>query len=392
MNILISWMFRGPTVAQRLREHKEHTRGFDYLRFVLAFTVLCWHGVKAVYGPDRERVILGSSWHGVICLILPMFFALSGFLVCGSLDRTRALVPFVAHRLLRIIPALAVEIALSALVLGPVLTQLPLKQYFLDPQFFQYFLNIVGLIHFRLPGLFLDNPEPFTVNASLWTIPYELECYVALVALAFTGLLRRTWLLLAAVLLAWPAFTAVVLWRGAAADMMQSGPPGRLLVVCFLAGNLVYLARARLPLSPAMLAASIVLSFCLLSRPETTFLAPLPVAYMTAYLGLFNPPKIPVLMDGDYSYGLYLFAFPIQQTCSAFFPGERSWLLNVLVAATLSLGYAFLSWHLIEKPVLARRKWIIAWTQATLGSLHSLLRPAKLVEAPKPANDKPSAY
>jgi peptidoglycan/LPS O-acetylase OafA/YrhL len=353
-------MFQGPTLGQRMSQFGGHTRGFDYLRFGLALLVLCWHGVKAVYGPDAERAILGGPLHAAVCLILPMFFALSGFLVCGSLQRTRAIVPFIVHRVLRIIPALAVEITLSALILGPLMTQLPLTQYFSQSEFYHYFLNIIGFIHFVLPEVFANNPEPYTINASLWTIPYELECYITLVIIASIGLLKRIRLFTALVLVSWCVFTGLLLWHGSVAEEMQSGPPGRLLVISFLAGNVIFLLRDWLRVSPVLLVASAVLSYGLLSRPETAFLAPLPVAYLTAYLGLLNPPKIPVLMDGDYSYGLYLFAFPIQQTYSAI----------------LSLGYAFMSWHLIEKPILSHRKRIVAKVEVVLGLIGSRRRDA----------------
>jgi peptidoglycan/LPS O-acetylase OafA/YrhL len=351
-----------------------NTRGFDYLRFGLAFLVLAWHGVKSSYGDDAERAILSGPFHAAVCLILPMFFALSGFLVCGSLERTRALVPFVVHRILRIGPALAVEITLSALILGPLMTKFPLSAYFSGEEFYRYFLNIIGLIHYVLPGVFVTNPEPYTVNASLWTIPYELECYVALVVIAAIGLLRRVRLMTVLVLLSWCVFTGLLLWRGSVADAMQSGPPGRLLVISFLAGNIIYLSRNWLRLSPLLAAIAFVVSYALLSRPETAFFAPLPAAYLTAYLGLLNPPKIPVLMDGDYSYGLYLFAFPIQQTYTALFPGARIWILNVLVTTVLSLCYAFVSWHCIEKPVLSHRKRIVAKVEGWLAAARRRLR------------------
>jgi peptidoglycan/LPS O-acetylase OafA/YrhL len=381
----------GPTLGQKMVQFGGHTRGFDYLRFGLAFLVLCWHGVKACYGPDAERALLDSPLHGLICLILPMFFALSGFLVCGSLERTRKLAPFVVHRVLRIVPALAVEITLSALILGPFMTQLPLAEYFSDATFYRYFLNIIGFIHFVLPGVFASNPEPYTVNASLWTIPYELECYIMLVIVAGLNLLRRVRLLTIMVLLSWIGFTGLLLWRGSVADAMQSGPPGRLLVVSFLAGNIVYLLRDTLRLSRTLLAIAAVSSYGLLSWPETAFLAPLPVAYLTACLGLMNPPKIPVLMDGDYSYGLYLFAFPIQQTYSALFPSARIWILNVGVTVALSLCYAFMSWHLIEKPILRHRKAITGKVDSAIAALRKGGRVRATATAPGMMRKKPVA-
>src|SRR5271168_2704028 len=118
--------------------------------------------------------------------IVPAFFALSGFLVTGSALRVRATSTFLMFRVLRILPALLVEVTLSALVLGPIFTTLPLRHYFSDPQFFRYFGNIVGWITFYLPGVFHDNIYP-TVNGNLWTLPAELDCYLITGALLLTG-------------------------------------------------------------------------------------------------------------------------------------------------------------------------------------------------------------
>ena len=92
---------------------------------------------------------------------------------------------------LRIVPALAVEITLSALLLGPLLTTESMAQYFSDPKFFKYFLNVLGLIHYQLPGVFLQNPYPDVVNGSLWSVPYELECYAGLTILSIIALAKN---------------------------------------------------------------------------------------------------------------------------------------------------------------------------------------------------------
>jgi peptidoglycan/LPS O-acetylase OafA/YrhL len=67
-------------------------------------------------------------------------------------------------------------------------TTLPLTKYFSHPTFWSYFGNLIGWIHFLLPGVFENNPLNIAVNLSLWTVPYELECYIALMALALLGL------------------------------------------------------------------------------------------------------------------------------------------------------------------------------------------------------------
>jgi peptidoglycan/LPS O-acetylase OafA/YrhL len=345
-----------------------------------------------VEGPDAERAILSGPLHGAISLLLPMFFALSGFLVCASLDRSRGLIPFIVHRILRIVPALTVVVVLSALVLGPLMTTLTLAQYFSRAESYQYLLNIIGSIHFQLPGVFMDTPEQRTVNASLWTIRYELGCYMALALLASVGFLKHVRVMSFVVILSWAVCTALLLWHGSVKVAMESGTSGHFLVVCFLAGTVIFLLRDKLLLpGPAMLLISGVLSYGLLSRPESAFLAPFPVAYLTVCLGLMNPPRIPVFSDGDFSYGLYLIAFPIQQTYSALFPHQRTWSRDVVISMALSFSYAFLSWHLVEKPVIRHRKRIVVRVQAVASYILARLQPES-VAARYRIGKKPSVF
>jgi peptidoglycan/LPS O-acetylase OafA/YrhL len=55
--------------------------GFDYMRLILALLVICWHSVVTTYGDEFQDEVWGSGWRVAWAVILPMFFALSGFLV-----------------------------------------------------------------------------------------------------------------------------------------------------------------------------------------------------------------------------------------------------------------------------------------------------------------------
>jgi peptidoglycan/LPS O-acetylase OafA/YrhL len=148
------------------------TAGFDYLRIGLATAVLTWHSIILSTGSaPLDRALWSGPFRFLPAAILPMFFALSGFLVSASLEQNR-LHHFLTLRALRIVPALAVVVGLSALVLGPVFTTLPLQRYFTSPEFGRFFLNIVGLVHVTLPGVFERNPDPRFIASQLWTIPF----------------------------------------------------------------------------------------------------------------------------------------------------------------------------------------------------------------------------
>ena len=176
------------TLDDKMRTPGGYTTGFDYLRIFLSIGVLIFHSVALATGSDS------AVWTGPFrffpATVLPMFFALSGFLVTGSLQRVK-LHQFVTLRLVRLIPALAVEITLSVLVIGLVVTTFPLSGYFGSQLTWKYFLNIVGYIHYLLPGVFANNIYPNMMNGQLWTIPFEFECYFSLTMLSLFSIVRR---------------------------------------------------------------------------------------------------------------------------------------------------------------------------------------------------------
>jgi peptidoglycan/LPS O-acetylase OafA/YrhL len=346
-------LFRGSTItlADRLSAEGGHPYGFDYLRLVLATSVVALHSFVTTHDLADDHDLWRSPLRAVLRLILPMFFALSGFLVAGSLFRSATLAEFAILRLLRIAPALMVEIALSALILGPIVTEYSLAEYFKDRQFFVYFLNSVGDIHFTLPGVFLHNPRPRLVNGSLWTIPFEALCYVVLAALALAGIVRRRAVFTTAVAIAIVGLTLKLLPAGG----VTLAPPGAFLVFSFLAGIAFFLYRDRVKWDVRLFVLAVIGSLALLYCDRLVPLAIAPLAYATVYLGVTRPRKT-VLLRGDYSYGIYLFAYPIQQTYVLLFPLHRSGIFCFLLAFPVSVAYAMFSWHCIEKPILRKKK------------------------------------
>ncbi|WP_454796932.1 acyltransferase family protein [Novosphingobium lindaniclasticum] len=354
------------TLSGRM-ERLGYTTGFDYLRIGLAAAVVLWHSVVASGDTAARDLALGPVLGPLQSLILPMFFALSGFLVAGSIERSKTLSGFVTLRVIRIMPALAVEVLLSALILGPLLTTLPLSAYFSDPKFFTYLWNTIGHIHYELPGVFESNPRAGIVNISLWTVPYELMCYTVLVGMLAVGLYKRPHLfsLASAALLAAATVYLAVKSGGL-------GVPGKIhglvLVLGFLCGVCTFLFRQRIRVSGIAAAISFVAAFVLLSIPLLRPLSVIPATYLTVWLGLQNPRKI---MGGDYSYGMYLFAFPIQQVIATS-PQLRNPLLIFALAIPASVAYAAFSWHCIEKPIMQRKKKIVSAVEDVVATLRNL--------------------
>jgi len=351
------------TIGTALREHRGSGPGFDALRLTLAFSVLAWHCFSITSG-DQASPTRGIGWM-IVYATVPMFFALSGFLVTPTAARL-TLGRFVLARALRIAPPLMIGTAACVLVLGLAVTTLPRLTYLSDPLTLAYWRTALCDIHYLLPGVFTDNPLP-QVNASLWTIPGEIVCYAVLAGLI---LVRRIgW---------WPApvlgigilFAVDLAWRAFGArwsfpfEKQFAGESGKLICI-FLVGALAWLQRDRIPLSPILagLAAGGLALFTLFgsSRLATNLgfvaFACVALTYLVIWLGMLNIPLPWPFNTGSYSYGLYLYGFPIQQAV-VHITGTRSPLVVLALALPVGLLMAFLSWHGIEKPTQDLRRRI----------------------------------
>lgn len=359
------------TLAQRMERSGSHSTGFDYMRLLLALGVVLWHTVVICYGNAFQNALWVGPYRALFSFILPMFFALSGFLVCGSLERCRTLVSFLSLRILRIFPALVAEVLLSALLLGPILTEASRSDYFHSETLYSYFLNMLGDIHYVLPGLFDRNPLPGVVNGQLWTVPYELQCYIALALLSLLTVFRKTVVFLG-ILCVYQIFLIALLFIKP--DIVWIGLQGPELILYFLAGVAFYRFRRVIVWHGGFAVAALAASLGLLSLNGGSFLAALPLTYLTVWLGLLSPKTPAFLKSGDYSYGVYLYSFPIQQAV-ALMAWTRVWYINALISLPLACLAAVASWHLLEKHVLRHKKLAYALEDSVLALRNKLARP-----------------
>ncbi len=283
-----------------------------------------------------------------------MFFALSGFLVAGSLDRAKNVFDFICLRLLRILPALWLVVILAALGLGPLVTSYSTGEYFSDSQFILYFLTFFGNVQNELPGVFENNTFPNIVNGQLWTIPLELSCYALLGFTALLGIYRRPTLFLAVFIAGQTAFGL----RAFLVPVIWGGVPPSVLLICFLAGSVMNVYRAKIPFRLDLACLCGASGFGMIYLSGGSYFIAAPVAYFTIYLGLFNPKKMLLVSSGDYSYGIYLFAFPVQQWIAYLEGRDAPWYANLLLALPLAFVCAVMSWHLVEKRALLLRRHI----------------------------------
>ncbi len=320
----------------------------DAVRFVAAGMVL--YGHSFVFLGLREPVFL--SWTPLGPLGVFIFFTISGYLVSESWDRDPNLWRFAIRRALRIFPGLIVCILLTILVLGPIMTTLSIRDYFAHGATLGYLRNIALYIVYSLPGVFEHNKFPIAVNGSLWSLPVEFTMYIVL---ALIGVLRgNRWVLLA---LALVSAAITFFWASRTEQLIVVyGFDLRQVFLCgtyFWAGAVLYKFDCKrwLTLSNAMMA--VLLLLCL--EPWTRALTAaawilLPVAVL-AFGFAASPVLTWLTRSGDYSYGIYIYAFPIQQSVASFWPklGIAQY-LAVCSLATLLL--AMLSWHLVERRAL----------------------------------------
>ncbi len=352
----------------RMREVDGYGPGFDLVRLVLASGVVIWHAWGVTRGTG-DAPMATPFWVAASGLV-PMFFALSGFLVAGSALR----LPwnqYLLNRLFRIGPALFVEIMLSAFFLGPVFTTMAIGSYFSARGTWIYLLNILGYIHYHLPGVFLSNPIAGIVNGSLWTVPWEIGCYVIMTTLILLGLARHV-RVVAALALLWILAAVLVTAVHPRTGFAIIDKPmafffafhASLVVGYFLAGAALYLGRRHVPFDGRLALAFAVLLVAgsigldgerWAGQPVTALLFVVPMTYIVGYCGLVALPKLPIFDRGDYSYGIYLYHFPILQAIHAVY-GFAHWGVLLAAGALPVVVTAMASWHFVEKPILKLRK------------------------------------
>ena len=356
------------TPGVRISPRADHSgNAFDFLRVVAAFAVLFSHSF-ALMGLFDPFLVLGFP---VANIGVYVFFVISGFLVSQSWDRDPSLARFAARRGVRLMPGLIGAVCFTVFVIGPLMTTLPAAQYFGARDTWTYLLSNVSLAAGQnwLPGVFEKNPYPIGVNGSLWTLRYEALLYVAL-AVAALATRRVKWAsiaLLGVLATGWTAAKA----RGVATSMLDLpyiAPGGihfdwmflAVLGAFFFAGSVLYVFRDHLRLSIPL---AVALAIPCMLAPDL-FWGTLAMWLFLPYATLVFAYRAPAILHrfgkhGDWSYGIYVYAFPVQQVVSSYaFQAAAGWFAAFAVSSLATIALAALSWHWIESPCL---QWKASW-------------------------------
>jgi peptidoglycan/LPS O-acetylase OafA/YrhL len=356
MNRAASQYGRGevPPTPKAENRHRVLEEAFDpranalnLIRLVLALFVIVWHafpltGVE-IDAPWPRQLVSRLSVDG--------FFAISGFLIVSSWTRHPRWGAFLRARALRIFPAFWVCLVLTAFAFAPVAVLMrggPFPDGFASDALSYVWRNaLLRVSQFGIAGTPADVPEAGVWNGALWTLFWEFSCYLGVLVVGLTGLLRRR-------------LTVAVLFCGAllAVLLTSYGPVsngtlqiGSRLGLMFAAGALIHRYRHAIPVRGGLLVVAGALVLVAGALPEYSPLAALPLAYLVIALGaLGTHPRLRVRQD--ISYGVYIYGFPVQQILATAGAGALGVPLFAIASIVATLPLAAASWFLVEKPAL----------------------------------------
>ena len=314
---------------------------------MLAVMVVLGHSPELIDG-DRHRewltLIFGTISLGE--LAVDAFFLLSGYLIVQSWNAQPSVLHFLLKRVARIYPGFIVATLLCGFIVGP-LASTP-ADYFRSFDLLKFFQQMLLLNVPAIPPVFAGTFYPL-VNGSLWTISKEFTCYMGVLILGASGMFRSRYAWLAVAAACFATFILMKIFKRPVGDLR--------LFIFFLNGACFYQFRAQIRFRPVffLVAVALVLIGMFSWRGAEMVLATAG-AYLLFYLGniqsafLFRFNRLP-----DVSYGIYLYAWPVQKMLLWHEPGLSSMALFGL-AAFVSTVAGVCSWYLVEKPVLRYRE------------------------------------
>lgn len=345
---------------------ENRNNNFDLIRFVAASLVIFSHAYPLSGYGGLEPLARWAHFTSFGTVAVRMFFSISGFLITQSFLRRDNVGKFLEARFLRIFPGLFVAICFSILV-GFFASTAGWLEFFRQREVYSFFIHNITLFHiqFSLPGVFDSNPFNSGINGSLWTLPTEVQLYICVALVGFFGILSR----IETANLALLFFSWVTLQSND--GYFQTGSSPEILSWSFILGSLIYVNRTKIPLSVplGMLMSIVVFLFRKQSFFDLSF--PIVLSYWTFVFAYH--PKIKCHnfgKYGDFSYGLYIYAFPIEQFIASF-PSLRNPLLMFAIAFPLTLFMAFLSWHIVEKKALLLKGKVLVLVSHIFNRMHT---------------------
>jgi peptidoglycan/LPS O-acetylase OafA/YrhL len=356
-------------IVEKPKRFGDHQNAFGFLRLILASLVIVSHTPELADG-DRHRELL-TNWFGSISfgeMAVDGFFIISGFLITASYLSSHSPLSYLKKRVARIYPGFLVASLICVAVVGPLAGGSP--AFGLDRAVAGTLIRAAILCPPALSGAFLGSYQPL-INGAAWTIQYEFTCYLIVLAIGAVGGFK-TWKLV--------ALAAIVLLLSAAflpvqvADKINSLPLRTFilqgdaahtlprLIGCFLVGSAFFLVQDKIPLRAGWVIAALAATLLFLLNAH---FATLGFALFGSYV-LFSVAALGrgtilsrINNRDDISYGLYLYAWPIEKLLLWWRVTDNLVILG-LITLVLAAAAGAASWYLVEKPVMRviRRNWI----------------------------------
>lgn len=332
---------------------------FDFLRLIFASFVIITHSYPLTGIAEYDWLSQVTNGQFAFSDIgVKGFFIISGYLIFQSFERSSGVMDYYWKRILRIFPGLAVVLILTV-ILSPFVYENKSVPYFSNNSMWTYIPNNLFFykLQFSIDGVFESNPYKSVINGSLWTIPFEFTMYVFLSFLFFfrnKKTVMRSLLIIAMVFLAFVNFFFLEQLKSQGFTLFRMINLG----VYFASGSLLAFLKVADGkfLNKAAIFSFVALVLCLILNisSKVEFIA-LPI--MVIWFGLKSTPWINSIGEkiGDLSYGIYIYAFPVQQTLVYFF--HFNYLELMLPSLAISSIFAYFSWHLIESRALRLKKY-----------------------------------
>ncbi len=324
---------------------------FNIIKLITAIAVLFAHCDPILYGRNNQIDWLSRVSGDVGYVAVDIFFCISGYLVTKSIILRDSLSHYIFSRLLRIYPALIVMLVIVVFLMGPIVSSLPIDAYLTNTMTYNYFLKCIFIIKgmaYELPGVFSENPL-HAVNGSLWSIHKEVVFYIILGCLwiSWRLFIRKVGVDFGQVILVMMVLTAALLASTGIEPAWWAGSAH--LMFIFLEGSALYLVfhqdRKLVFIMACLLSFILIGYFLSIDFAAYNLFLPLIVLSLAYWRPKFFSRISP---KGDYSYGFYIYAFPVQQMVVLYFP-EINYAEFFGASLCITMSLAFFSWHMVEK-------------------------------------------
>lgn len=317
---------------------------FDLIRHFAAVLVLFSHHFALSKLPEP----IFNKWDTFGFVAVVIFFSISGYFMPGSFTNSGNFLVFIIKRCRRIFPALIVCSFIMCYLIGTLFTSEPVLHYLFSPTTFKTSLMFSSFIGRPIPDVFSDFLYKDAINGSLWSLPVEFSCYVIIgIALYYSNSVKSilTLLLLSISVTMYINHTGMNY-------MFYSVPLNFLALfgIAFTGGALMSMTQQYwLPIRLPLTAIALLFLLILRGRPEIQVFGTLSLAVLTIIIGVSFKDK---LINGtfDLSYGIYIYAFPIQQLIINLV--TKNFWLSMIISLILTLIAAYLSYRLVEHPFL----------------------------------------